>query len=172
MPSSLRAFEHAAVHALTPMGPRLSATKPVMPSSLRAFEHAAVHALTPAKAFLPFAWVFFDTTVFLLFTMRLDLVSPPLVYVFVPFHTWRMEPVMDFLVTRLGLRTALRFETRLAFIGLDALRAAFGALGFDARRALRAARREARLAARFGAFGVDALRAARRATVLAAIVWF
>merc|ERR1719499_2486992 len=103
---------------------------------------------------------------------------------------------MDFLVTRLGLRTALRFETRLAFLGLDALRAAFGALGFDARRALReaflvafrvaifgalgfdarralrAARRVVRLAARFGAFGVLALRAVRRATVLAAILCF
>merc|ERR1719415_154482 len=114
------------------MSPRLSATKPVMPSSLRALVHAAVHALTPA-------WAFFDTSRPFLFTMRLDLVSPPLVKVFVPFHTWRMEPVCIFLVTRLGLRTALRFETRLAFIGLDALRAAFGALGFDARRAVRRA---------------------------------
>merc|ERR1719166_610875 len=107
-----------------------------MPSSLRALVHAAVHALTPAYAFLPWAWVFFDTSRPFLFTMRLDLVSPPLVKVFVPFHTWRMEPVCIFL------------DTRLAFMGLDALRAAFGALGFDARRAV------------------------RRATVLAAILCF
>merc|ERR1719229_1759783 len=77
---------------------------------------------------------------------------PLLVYTFVPFQTRRMLPVWLFFVTRFGLRV---------------LRAAFGALGLDERRAFFAAFRVARRAARFALLGFEALRVA---TVLTAIV--
>merc|ERR1719336_2018422 len=115
----------ASLYSAMPVAPRFILTKPVMPSCLRALAHAAVHALKGPACFLPWALAFFDTTLPVLFSIRLALVSPPLVYVFVPFHTWRMEPVIIFRVIFLGLRTALR--------------AALGALGFDARRAVRRA---------------------------------
>merc|ERR1719411_2448759 len=101
---------------------------------------------------LPCLCAFLDTTLPFLFKHKSFLVNPPLVYTLVPFHTRRILPVWDLLVTRFGLRAFL---------------AALGAFGFDARRtaffaALRVARRAARLAAR----GLVAL----RATVLTAMV--
>merc|ERR1719192_719319 len=72
-----------------------------------------------------------------------------------------MDPVWDFLVTRLGLRTALAFGAR----GLEAL-AALGALGFLATRAFLAALRVTRLAARLADLGLVALRTAVLGAIL------
>merc|ERR1719436_2242515 len=95
--------------------------------------------------------------------------SPPLVYVEVPFQTLRMLPVCIFFVPRFGFFTLVRrtaFFDALGARGLVAF-AAFGALGLAAVRALRAARRVARLATRFLAErGLEA----RRTAALTAIV--
>merc|ERR1719264_1125552 len=98
--------------------------------------------------------------------MRSSFVSPPIVHLHVPFQTLRMDPVWDFLVTRLGLRVRMAFLAEdLGARGLVAL-AALGAFGL---RALRAALRVTRLvtlAAFLAALGL----VARRTAVLGAIL--
>merc|ERR1719343_201084 len=98
--------------------------------------------------------------------MRSFFMRPPLVYILVPFHTWSLEPVWDFLVTFLAF-----LATRFGALAFEALRAALGALGLAARRvlrALRAARRVVLRAAFLGALALEAL----RATALTAMMLF
>merc|ERR1719412_2792135 len=153
--------------SLMPSAPLLIVTKPVMPNCLRAFFSADCHLLR-LVFFFDAANLFLETTLPLLFRHRSALVSPPLVYVLVPFHTLRYDPVIIFLVTFLTFLALLTFDALGALAFLATRLVAFGAFGFDARRALRAARRVARrFAARFGAL---AFFAARRVVALAAIV--
>merc|ERR1719411_1712472 len=109
----------------------------------------------------PFLCAFFDTTLPLAFNIKSAFIKPPLVYLLVPFHTFRYDPVCIFLVNFLGFFTFVRRTALLVDFGARGLleaRAALGALGFEAaRRAFFAARRVARLAARLLAdFGFEA----------------
>merc|ERR1712087_74382 len=132
-------------------GPRFKGTNPVIPSSLRALATAFIQL--PFFMRWPCLNCFLVIKRPLLDKQRSFLVMPLLVYTLLPFHTMRMLPVWLFLVTRLGLRTIF---------------AAFGALGFEARRAFFAALRVARRAARLAERGLLALRSA----VLTAIVFW
>jgi len=97
---------------------------PVMPSSLRASSHASHHLLNPL--FLNFLRCtdedFLETILPCLLIIRSFLVSPPEVYILVPFHTWRLEPVWDFLVILFGVFDFLADFERDLERRLEALR--------------------------------------------------
>merc|ERR1719192_94122 len=87
--------------------------------------------------------------------MRSFFMSPPEVYSLDPFQTWRMDPVCIFLVTR------------LAFLGLEALRTALGAFGFIALRAFRRVVRRVVRRVALAFLGLEALRATLREALTA-----
>jgi len=97
---------------------------PVMPSSLRACSTASHHLLSPL--FLNFLRCtdedFLETILPCLLIIKSFLVSPPEVYILVPFQTWRLEPVWDFLVILFGFFDFLADFERDLDRRLEALR--------------------------------------------------
>merc|ERR1719479_50854 len=102
----------ARLYSALPCVPRFRATNPVIPSSFRALARATIHG--DFLSFMPAACCFLDMIFPFLFWQRSFLVRPPLVYKHEPFQTFRMEPVCDFFVMRLGLRALDAFLAALA----------------------------------------------------------